>query len=169
MNLREWQKEGWKFFKKHNNCIFKVATGSGKTYMVIYIIKKLLEENPHLKILVIGPKNIILEQAWVDELYNNGFPVNRVGIYNQSAKEFSQVTLCSIQSLHRLFLSGVYEVFDMVIFDEVHNYGSTTYLKYLKKDKKYKLGLTATLERKDGRHILIKRYFNNGFSEFPKV
>lgn len=160
MDLREWQEKGWQFFKNNKNCIFQVATGSGKTYMAIYIIKKLLEKDPNIKILVIGPKNVIIEQAWMNELNDNGFPINKVGLYNQSAKEFSQITLCSIQSLKRLIETGLYDVFDLVIFDEVHNYGSATYLPYLKKSKKYKIGLTATLEREDMNHIQIKKYFD---------
>lgn len=164
MNLREWQIKGWEFFKQHPNCIFEVATGSGKTYMAIYIIRRMLEENPYLKILIVGPKNVILEHTWMDELYNHGFPINRVGLYNQSAKEFSQITLVSIQSLHNLIKSGMYDVFDMVIFDEVHNYGSETYIPKIKEPKKYKIGLTATLHREDGCHILLKQFF--GYNVF---
>jgi superfamily II DNA or RNA helicase len=164
MNLRQWQKEGWDFFLKNNNCIFQVATGSGKTYMAIFIIKKLLELNPNIKTLVVGPKNVIIEQAWMNELNENGFPINKVGLYNQSAKEFSQITLCSIQSLKRLIETGMYDMFDLVIFDEVHNYGSVTYIPYIEYPKKYKIGLTATLEREDMNHIVIKKHF--GFNVF---
>lgn len=164
MNLREWQIKGYEFFKENNNCIFEVATGSGKTFMAIYIIRKLLEENPYLKFLIVGPKNVILEYTWIDELNNFGFPINRVGLYNKTAKEFSQITLVSIQSLQKLIDSGMYDVFDVVIFDEVHNYASETYLPKIKVPKKYKIGLTATLEREDRNHILLRQYF--GYNVF---
>lgn len=160
MNLRDWQERGWEYFKKHNNCIFEVATGSGKTFMAIHIIKELLKKHPNMKTLIVAPKNVILELTWMDELYNFGFPINKVGLYNQSAKEFSQITLVSAASLHKLIKTGIYDVFDFVIFDEVHNYASNNHIKKIKIPKKYKLGLTATFVRDDRLHIRMKHYFD---------
>jgi len=160
MILREWQVDALQFFKKHLNSIYTVSTGAGKSVFAIQCIKKILEDDPTVKVMIISPKNVILEQTWLDELNVNGFPINKVGIYNQCAKEFSQITLCSIQSLGNVIRSGIYEYYDFVIFDEIHNYGTTNYLKYLIIPKKYKIGLTATLEREDNNYIVIKKIFD---------
>lgn len=160
MKLREWQEKALQFFKKNNNSIYQVSTGAGKSIFGIQAIKQILENEPNIRVMIITPKNVILEQTWLDELHNQGFPINKVGIYNQSAKEFSQITLCSIQSLNNVVDSGIYDYYDFIIFDEIHNYGTIGYLKYLQIPKKYKIGLTATLEREDNNDIIIKKIFN---------
>ena len=160
MNLREWQKEAYEFFKENNNSLYEIVTGGGKTYFAIYCIRELLKQNPNLKILIVGPKNVIIEQTWHDELHYNGFPINNVGLFNQSAKELSKITLCSIQSLGNLIKLGLYNLFDFVVFDEVHNYGTEKYLSYLRIPKQYKIGLSATLERQDLNDITIRNIFD---------
>lgn len=160
MNLREWQEKGYKFFINNNNSLFESATGAGKTFFAIYCIKKVIEKNPNIKILIVGPKNVILEKTWLDELSLFGFPINKVGIYNGFTHEFSKITLVSIQSLHKLIEGDIYHFFDFVIFDEIHNYATKSYLDIVKIPKKYKIGLSATIKREDNKHLSLYDTFD---------
>ena len=143
-----------------------IVSNSGKTVQAIYTIKKLIEEDPYLRILIVGPKNVILEQAWMEDMYKFGIGMDKIGLYNGFTREFSQITLISIQSMKNLLDSGIYDMFDCVIFDEVHNYGTKNYLKLISIPKKYKIGLTASLERQDRKHIEIKQHFGNNIFKY---
>lgn len=161
IQLRKWQSEAFDFFIKNNNCIIQAATGVGKTFFAIYVIKQLLIQKPLMKFLIVAPKNVILEQAWMSDMYKFGIPISDIGLYNGFTHEFSKITLVSIQSMSHLIEDDIYSMFDCVIFDEVHNYGTNRYLEILKINKPYKIGLSATLEREDMKHILIKKYFDD--------
>jgi len=180
MNLRDWQQKATDFYLKHNNCIFSVATGSGKTYLAINLIKELQKIKKDLKVLIVTPKNVISERTWLPELHEYGFPINKVGLINEFAKEINEITLISIQSLKikiteeggvvkeiddlnnekYITPSKFYNFFDLVIFDEVHNYASYSYKDIILIEKKYKMGLSATIKREDMRHIYIEKAFN---------
>jgi len=59
--------------------------------------------------------------------------------------------------------------FDMACFDECHNYGTKRLLPYMEHNFKYKMGLSATVERMDGAHLKILKAFNyNIFKYSPK-
>ena len=159
--LRDWQTRAYEYFKDNPNCIMECATGTGKTFQSIYMIKQLMKKHPYMKFLIVAPKNVIIEQAWMEDMHKFGIPLNKIGLYNGFTREFSTITMISIQSMKQLLNSEIYDMFDCVIFDEVHNYGTDNYLKLLRIPKQYKIGLTATLERQDMKHILIKQCFND--------
>jgi RNA polymerase primary sigma factor len=80
------------------------------------------------------------------------------------AKEYGRVTITNMQSLSKVAI----ELFDIVIFDEIHNYGTKRLLPYIEHNFKYKIGLSATIERMDNTHWNIIRCFNyNVFKYTP--
>jgi len=164
--LYDWQRRAVDYFFGHDNCcLLSVVTGAGKTFCAIEIIKKVLEQDPDISVLVVVPKNVILETGWYKELYDAGIALNDIGIYYGQIKEVSKVTLTNMQSLHRLPL----EIFDMVIFDEIHNYGTKRLMPFVKHKFKYKLGLSATIQRMDQAHWKLLEIFNfNVFKYEPK-
>lgn len=164
--LYNWQRRAIKFFfENNNNAIFQVSTGSGKTICAIEIIKKVIEQNPNIRVLIVVPKNIILETTWFKELYERGFNIKDIGVYYGNIKEYAKITITNMQNIHKIVL----EAFDMIIFDEIHNYGTKRLLPFLERDFKYKLGLSATLERMDKKHYEIIKIFNyNVFEYSPK-
>lgn len=166
LSLHDWQINSIKFFFD-NNCqaIFEVATGSGKTFCAIEILKKVLEKEPNINTLIVVPKNIILESGWYKELYDAGMKLQDIGVYYGNIKEYAKITITNMQN----FKNINFELFDFVIFDECHNYGTVNNLKYLKIPMKYKLGLSATMERMDGTHWKMLEYFDyNVFKYTPK-
>ena len=163
LQLREWQREAKDFFNKHNGIsLFEVVTGGGKTYITVDIIKEKLLQHPDMKVLVVVPKNVILETGWYKELSDFGIPIQDIGVYYGSVKEYSKITLTNIQSVSKIPL----DVFDMIIADEVHNMATERLLKILEHPFKYKLGLTATLKRIDNKHYDILKLFNYNMYEY---
>lgn len=160
MELRQWQVEAIEFLNEKKKAIFEVATGAGKTFFAIAIVKELRKRYPNFRVLIVGPKNVIIENTWLSELSTHGFGIHQIGIFNGNAKEVCDITLASIQSSHKLIELGFMDYFDMIIYDEVHNYGTDNYLKIIEIEKPFKVGLSATLEREDNMHYSIMKAFN---------
>lgn len=166
ISLRDWQRKAKKFFFD-NDCkaLFEVSTGSGKTIIAIDIIHELLKKNNKLKVLIVVPKNVILESTWYKELVDFGVPIQNIGVYYGDVKEYAQITLTNVQNFHKVPL----ELFNMICLDEAHNCGTRRLLELLQHDFKYRLGLTATLKRMDKKHYEILKIFNyNRFTYKPK-
>ncbi len=156
-DLRSWQIKAKKFFYENNkNVIFEVSTGAGKTFITIDILQELLLKEPKLKVLIVVPKNVILEEGWYKELVDYGIPIQSIGVYYGSIKEYSRITITNIQNLDRIPLT----MFDMFIGDELHNLGTDRILKILETPFKYKIGLTATLARADKNHRKLLELFD---------
>lgn len=134
--------------------------------MAIELLKEILKEDPKVRILIVVPKNVILETGWYKELYKNGISLTQVGVYYGEIKEYGQITLTNMQSLDKVAL----ELFDCILLDEAHSYGTKRLITILKEGTfKYKIGLTATVERLDDGHWEIIKFFNyNIFKYTPE-
>lgn len=111
------------------------ATGFGKTKVGLMAIKALQSQKPDIKILVIVPTTVLKEQ-WDNQLL---FCNSEVVVVNTVIKNQYQCDLLIIDEIHRVNAITYQKVFDVV--------------KY-----KYILGLTATFERLDGRHVITQKY-----------
>ena len=154
--LYDWQKRAIEYFFLNDRAIFEVTTGAGKTFCSISIIKRAIEIQPDIKILIVVPKNVILESTWYKELYEAGIGLKDIGVYYGAIKEYGKITITNMQNLHKIAL----DIFDFAIFDEVHNYGTKRLLPFLEHPFKYKLGLSATVERADNAHWDLMRIFD---------
>lgn len=156
IQLHDWQERAIKYFFEKKNVIFEVSTGAGKSFCSIVILKKLLEQEPNLKILIVVPKNVILEKTWFKELYDAGISIRDIGIYYGAIKEYGKITITNMQSLHKIAL----EMFSVVVWDEIHNYYTKRLRPFMKHNFKYKIGLSATIEEAEGRHWEIIKLFD---------
>ena len=94
---------------------------------------------PNLSVIVVVPTDVLKTQ-WMGLLDSQGLGLNcKVVIINTASKKLEQC--------------------DLLILDEVHKFAADQFSQVFK-TVKYKLilGLTATIERLDGKHELIKRY-----------
>ena len=139
-----------------------VVHNCGKTRFGIEVIKQVLEKDPDVKVLIVVPKNVILENGWYPELYNAGISIRDIGVYYGAIKEYAKITITNMQNIENVD----FEAFKFVLYDEIHNFASTRLLPYLEKDIKYKLGLSATLERIDKKHYKILDAFNYNLFEY---
>lgn len=112
-----------------------------KTRVAIEIIKAFYNRNTNFRVLIAVPTEVLREQ-WNRELAKNQlFSISKVEIFNTIVK-------------------NNYEV-DLFIIDEVHLACSDVNINMFKIVKyKYVLGLTATLERLDGKDMLLYPYMS---------
>jgi superfamily II DNA or RNA helicase len=115
------------------------ATGFGKSRCGLMTIKALLKKYPQFRILVVVPTEA-LQKQWLGHIDEWGFQFNvEVVIINTCIKHTWQC--------------------DMLIIDEIHRTGAEEFSKVFEQVKyRIILGLTATIERLDGKHLLIQKY-----------
>ena len=78
------------------------------------------------------------------------------------------VCVGNIQSLYRR-VNDLKKHFGTIILDEMHHVSSPTFTRIIDEmPARYKIGLTGTLERKDGRHVVFRDYFGSNIHRPPK-
>ena len=110
-----------------------------KTRVGLMTIKALLKKYPQFRVLVVVPTET-LQKQWLGHIDEWGFQFNvEVVIINTAVKHSWNC--------------------DFLIIDEAHRCGADEFSKIFR-CVKYKLilGLTATIERLDGKHVLIEKY-----------
>lgn len=116
---------------------FEYCTGFGKTFSAMILIRKLLKKNPKRTTTIIVP-TIQLKEQWEDEVKSFGLKNVKVYVINTVVIQKNLITT------------------DFLILDEVHRYGSEEFSKVFELIKfRFILGLTATIERPDGNHVLL--------------
>lgn len=130
----------------------------GKTSGSLYILSQLKK-----KTLVIVHKEFLLNQ-WVERI-QQFLPNARVGrIQGQIIDiEDKDIVIGMLQSLSmKEYPASVFESFGFTIIDEVHHISSQTFSNALFKIiTKYMLGLSATMNRKDGTTRVFKMFLGD--------
>jgi superfamily II DNA or RNA helicase/HKD family nuclease len=147
-----------------NENLVVMATGTGKTIVAGLDYRRLVESGEVKSLLFVAHRKKILEQSLVTFR-----TILRDGSFGQLFVDGNIPTswnhvFASVQSLANLDLRKIApNAFDMIIIDEFHHAGASTYENILNHyEPKYLLGLTATPERTDGRDIL--HWFGNEIS-----
>lgn len=132
--------------------IVKAKPGFGKTIVGLAIAHKL-----QTKTLVVCTTTAIRDM-WISEV-KKWFGIDAGVIGSGRFDLDSPIVIANIQTL-RNKVSEVANEFGLVIVDEVHRSVAATFTKVLNNMKaRYRVGLSGTLERKDGKHIVIPDYF----------
>ena len=130
----------------------------GKTSGSLYILSQLKK-----KAIVIIHKEFLMNQ-WIERI-QQFLPEARIGkIQGQTIDiEDKDIVLCMLQSLvGKEYPADLFESFGLTIIDEVHHISSQTFSNALfKVVTKYMLGLSATMERKDGTTKVFKLFLGN--------
>ena len=130
----------------------------GKTSGSLYILSKLKK-----KTLVIVHKEFLMNQ-WIERI-QQFLPGARVGKIQGPIIDIENkdIVLCMLQSLiSREYESSIFDQFGLTIIDEVHHISSQTFSNSLfKVVTKYMLGLSATMERKDGTTNVFKMFLGD--------
>lgn len=141
-----------------------MPTGKGKSILGIYLAYKLKQKTlviVHKDDLVVGWKKDI--EMCFDKKVTPGL------IKAKSRKIGDQITIATVQTLNRLSeeeLDKISENFGMVIIDECHHCPSTTYSVIEAFSSPYKIGLSATPERKDGLTKIMNFYLGEFAFQF---
>jgi superfamily II DNA or RNA helicase len=138
--------------------LLELPCGFGKTSISLYILSQLKK-----KTLVIVHKEFLLNQ-WVERI-QQFLPKARVGrIQGQIIDiENKDIVIGMLQSLSmKEYPASVFESFGFTIIDEVHHISSQTFSNALFKIvTKYMLGLSATMNRKDGTTRVFKMFLGD--------
>jgi len=160
-SLRETQQEPIENFLKaardplKMGGIISVPCGFGKTIMSLYIACSLKK-----KTMFISHKDF-LNQQFIDTIEQFA-PGAKVGIIKQKKVDVvgKDFIIASLQSLAmRDYDIGIFDDIGFVIIDEVHHTGAQVFCKAFRKlNNPVILGLSATLNRKDGMRRVFEYY-----------
>ncbi|MDN5058306.1 DEAD/DEAH box helicase [Aliarcobacter butzleri] len=136
--------------KGEKKALIIAATGSGKTYLSAFDVKKFEAKTI---LFLVHRENILIKAK---QSFENILPeINSFGLYTGNKKEQDKNYLFStIQTMSSNFLEFSQDFFEYIIIDEAHHVASPSYKKILDYFKpKFLLGLTATSNRMDGNSI----------------
>jgi superfamily II DNA or RNA helicase len=137
--------------------IIELSVGMGKTLLAIYLSYLL-----KLKTLVIVNQEF-LQNQWIERF--KSFTDAKIGkIQGKTIDiENKDVVIGMVQSISmKEYDETIFKEFGLVIYDEVHHYGSRVFSQALMKtSSKYTIGLTATLERSDGMIKLVNWFIGD--------
>lgn len=153
--ISEWISNGYRG-------IFEMATGTGKTFTALNCIKKVLDNNPNMLVVISCPYAHLVEQ-WEKDIMNN-FEIPCYNIYSSTnpnwKHDFTDLVLdmelevmeqAIILTTHKTFSSSLFlrelsdlDVPSLLIVDEMHHVISNSYGKGLLDSYNFRLGLSAT-------------------------
>jgi len=136
--------------KKEKKALVIAATGSGKTYLSAFDVKKF---QPKTLLFLVHRENILLSaKKSFETILGDSFTY---GLYTGNKKEEDKNYIFStIQTMNNSFSNFSQNRFDYIIIDEAHHVTSPSYKKVIEYFKpKFLLGLTATSNRMDGNSI----------------
>ena len=146
------------FVKGSGGGLLDVDPGKGKTVMALYIIAKLKK-----KALVIVHKSFLLNQ-WIERI-EQFLPDARVGkIQGQIIDiENKDIVIGMLQSLsQKNYPENMFDCFGLSIYDETHHLGAEVFSRCMMKTMtNYTLGLSGTMQRKDGLTKVFKMFLGD--------
>ena len=149
------------FNEVNDSSIINAWVSWGKTFTALAIAEKLGQ-----KTLVIT-HTLALRKQWENEVKKVfGFTPDIIGSGKFGIE--TPVVVGNIQTLYRR-IKDVRQEFGTIILDEMHHVSSPTFSRIVDKScARYKIGLTGTLLRKDGKHVVFRDYFGHNVLKPPK-
>ena len=135
----------------------------GKTTGTLHLISNLLSHNVGLKTLIIVHKEFLMNQ-WIERI-QQFIPGSRIGKIQGPIIDIEDkdIVLCMLQSLVlKDYSAETFYSFGLTVIDEVHHISSETFSNALfKVVSKHMIGLSATMDRKDGTTEAFKMFLGN--------
>lgn len=142
-------------------CFINAMVGWGKTFCALHIAKKLGQKT------LIVCHNTMLRDQWAEEvqkLFN--MPVGVIGSGEYDIDH--SIVIGNIQTLTKI-VPNICKEFGTIIVDECHHVTASTFTSFLDgMYARYKIGLSGTMNRKDGKHILFKDFFGPKLYQPPQ-
>ena len=144
-----------------DNAIINAWVSWGKTFTGLAIAGKLGQ-----KTLIIT-HTIPLRNQWakeVEKVYGIKSGIIGSGMWNID----SPIVVGNTQTLYRN-IPKIRKEFGTIILDEMHHVSSPTFNRVIDACySRYKIGLSGTIERKDGKHVVFRDYFGSTVLKPPK-
>ena len=167
VHMRDYQNRAYENWAKQNYCgIFDMATGTGKTYTALAAICKLYEKlGKDLVVIIVCPYQHLVEQ-WKTDI--EAFGMKPIVCYSASEQKDwkkrlkHRVNWYQFGSIHHFCMVTTNATFSteyvqdllkrlkgntLLVVDEAHNLGSENLQRALLPNMKYRLALSATIER----------------------
>lgn len=144
-----------------DNAIINAWVSWGKTFTGLAIAGKFGQKT------LIVTHTIALRNQWAKEV-EKVFGIT-AGIIGSGKFEIDNpIVIGNTQTLYRN-LPAIKNSFGTIILDEMHHVSSPTFSKIIDSNYcRYKLGLSGTIERKDGKHVVFRDYFGQNVYKPPK-
>jgi len=153
--IRSTQQIAIDAFMKTKCGLLQLPCGFGKTILALYLISAL-----HKKTLVIVHKEFLMDQ-WIERI-QEFLPTARIGRIQGAIIDINNkdIVLGMLQSLStKIYPREVFQDFGFTIIDETHHMGAEVFSNALFQIvTPYMLGLSATMERKDGMTKIFKMF-----------
>lgn len=134
------------------SCFINALPGWGKTFCALHIAAKLGQ-----KTLVVTHTTALRDQ-WIVEV-EKLFSIKPGVIGSGTFTTNSPIVVANVQSLV-LCMDRVAKMFGTIIMDEAHHTPATTFTKVINEcHARYRIALSGTMQRKDGKHVLFPDYF----------
>jgi superfamily II DNA or RNA helicase len=158
-DLRNSQQEVYDEIK--DNAIINAWVSWGKTFTGLAIAAKLGQKT------LIVTHTVALRNQWAKEV-GKVFGINASIIGSGNWDVSGPIVVGNTQTLYRN-LEKIKKVFGTIILDEMHHVSSPTFSRIIDSNYcRYKIGLSGTIERKDGKHVVFRDYFGNKVFQPPK-
>jgi superfamily II DNA or RNA helicase len=148
--------------KIDSTCFINALVGWGKTFTALHVAHKLGQ-----KTLVVTHTKALRDQ-WILEVENLfGIVPGTIeaGVFNI---EDHPIVVANIQSLVRN-TGKIEKEFGTIIMDEAHHTPATTFTQIIDSSHaRYRIALSGTMERADGRHVLFPDYFGSTVFKPPQ-
>ena len=160
IKVREYQTQAVTHALTHKRAVLVSPTASGKSLIIYYIIRKMIEENK--RVLLIVPTTSLVEQMYKD-FKDYGWDVDtnvQRKYYGYDIDENKPVVVSTWQSL-ATFDKSFFEQFNCVIGDEAHLYKSKELQKILGAciNAEYRIGTTGTLDDSKVHKLILEGLF----------
>jgi superfamily II DNA or RNA helicase len=144
--------------KGNGTALIELWTGAGKTVLGLKIIEVLKKKT------IIFVHKTFLKNQWIERI-EEYLPGARIGsIQGQIVDiENKDIVIAMIQSVSmKNYHESLFDSFGLSLYDECHHMSSEVFSNCLKKcNTLYGLGLSATMERKDGLTNVFKMYLGD--------
>ena len=158
-NLRDSQQSVYD--EVEGSCIINAWVSWGKTFTALAIANKLKQKT------LIVTHTLALRGQWEKEI-EKVFGVTAGVIGSGKFEIDSPFVVGNVQTLYRN-IDKITKEFGTIILDEMHHVSSPTFTRIVDASRaKNKIGLTGTLQRKDGRHVVFRDYFSSTVFKPPK-
>lgn len=189
VEIRDYQKDAVNEWEKHDfRGIFDMATGTGKTFTALTALERFEKRNGDIFAIVVCPYIHLVDQ-WAEDAVDWG--IEPIICHSQSPLKDWRASLkrnyrrygnskrsfmCIVTNdtfADDTFQSIITNITDnmnaVLVVDEVHNFGARSLAELMPENIKYRLGLSATVERygdAEGTKAIFD-YFGDKCIEYP--
>lgn len=136
-----------------DTCFINALVGWGKTFTALHIAKKLGQRT------LIVTHTTALRDQWAEEI--QGLFGIQAGVIGGGRLDWEDhaIVVSNVQTLVK-HLNKFAKTFGTIILDEAHHCPATTFTEVIDSFySRFRIALSGTMQRKDGKHILFQDYF----------